>query len=155
MFTSEQKSYFYTHTGFGAIHHDAIYYSTPLNESLERLGSAESVLSQILETASDEIGKFPGLNKLEFIHEGIRNMSLWLKGFSEDGIVMLNYGEICSFIEPDSMKNEDSVGEIRQVIENLGSKDFSQAESNLKLLEYKWSDIASKASGEIESRSLQ
>ena len=117
--------------------------------------ASESILSEAVNNRNEELGKFPELNKLHYILEGIKNMVLWLKGFSDDGVVMLNYGEICSFIEPDSMKNEDSVGDIRQIIENLSSGDFGLAESNLKLLDFKWADIASKASGEIESRSLQ
>ncbi|MGH7885974.1 MAG: hypothetical protein ACRENO_09805, partial [Thermodesulfobacteriota bacterium] len=37
LFGDEEKSYFFTHTGFGAIHHDAIYYSTKIMQSLERI----------------------------------------------------------------------------------------------------------------------
>ena len=82
-------------------------------------------------------------------------MNEWLKGFSGKGVIMLNYGEICNFIEPDSMKNEDSVGEIRRVLEEIEKQDFTAAESSLKLLNFKWADISSKATGESENISLQ
>ena len=82
-------------------------------------------------------------------------MNEWLNGFSGKGVIMLNYGEICNFIEPDSMKNEDSVGEIRRVLENIEKQDLSSAETTLKLLNFKWIDITSKASGETENISLQ
>lgn len=155
LFESGQKSYFYTHTGFGAIHHDAIYYSTGIKVGIEKMDRAEKVLSGVTEKYKEEITKYPELKKLHYVLEGIKNMALWLKGFSKDSIIMLNYGEICSFIEQDSMKNEDSVGEIGQIIELLATGDLGLAESNLKLLDFKWSDIASKASGEFETRSLQ
>ncbi|MGI9534476.1 MAG: hypothetical protein ACR2NW_05965 [Thermodesulfobacteriota bacterium] len=155
LFDSEQKSYFYTHTGFGAIHHDAIYYSSEIQNSIERMILSESVLSDVLDKQKDELKKYHNLKKIHYILEGIRNIAVWLKGFTTDGIVMLNYGEICSFIEPDSIKNEDSVGEMNQIIENLRSGDLTLAETNLKLLDLKWSDIASKASGKFETRSLQ
>ena len=84
-------------------------------------------------------------------------MTEWIKGFSDNGIIMLNYGEICNFIEPDSMKNEDSVGEIKKIVEFLNKDDLSSADSSLKLLNFKWFDISSKASGESgnENISLQ
>ena len=52
-------------------------------------------------------------------------MKDWIKGFSENGVIMLNYGEICNFIEPDSMKNEDSVGEIGKIIEDIEKEDLT------------------------------
>ena len=82
-------------------------------------------------------------------------MTEWLKGFSEKGVIMLNYGEICNFIEPDSMKNEDSVGEIRRVLEEIEKQDLSSADKILKLLNLKWFDISSKASGKSDNISLQ
>ena len=155
LFESGQKNYFYTHTGFGAIQHDAIYYCTEIKSSVERINNSKSILSDALNYHKNEIRTYPELQKLHYIVEGIKNMVIWLKGFSSDGLIMLNYGEICSFIEPDSMKNEDSVGEIIQILENLSSSNLQLAESNLKLLDFKWSEIASKASGEFETRSLQ
>ena len=155
LFHSDQKAYFYTHTGFGAVHHDAIYYSTEIKDAIGKMNTAETVLSDVITNRSDKLRQFPGLKKIHYIHEGIKNMALWLKGFSPDGIVLLNYGEICSFIEPDSMKNEDSVGELGLIIESLSAGKLETAESILKLLDYKWADIASKASGEVEKRSLQ
>lgn len=155
LFESTEKSYFYTHTGFGAVHHDAIYYSSDLESSLKRAADSLSILSGRMSDDQDGLNEFPGLSKLSFVGEGLSNTIEWLGGFAGMGVVMLNYGEICSFIEPDSMKNEDSVGEIRQILESIKKGDFKTADNSLKLLIYKWSDIESKAAGKTESYSLQ
>lgn len=156
LFDSSQKSYFYTHTGFGAVHHDAIYYSSDLKNSLLGIKDTLDILSGVINDSSAEIGKYPELRNLSFVAEGVSNMQEWLKGFSESGVIMLNYGEICNFIEPDSMKNEDSVGEIKKILEDIKNQDYSSADCALKLLNFKWYDISSKASGEgNENISLQ
>ena len=155
LFDSAQKSYFYTHTGFGAVHHDAIYYNSDLKDSLLRLEDSLGVLTEKINDSSSDLGTYPELKNLSYVAEGISNMTEWIKGFSENGIIMLNYGEICNFIEPDSMKNEDSVGEIKNIIELLNKDDLSSADSSLKLLNFKWFDISSKASGESGNISLQ
>ena len=155
LFDRAQKSYFYTHTGFGAVHHDAIYYSSDLTSSLVRLESSFKVLSEKINGSNTDLGKYPELKNLSFVSEGISRMKDWIKGFSENGVIMLNYGEICNFIEPDSMKNEDSVGEIGKIIEDIEKEDLTSAESSLKLLNFKWLDISAKASGESGNISLQ
>jgi len=155
LFESAQKSYFYTHTGFGAIHHDAIYYSSDLSGSLKRLNETLVILSETVKDSSGNLNKYPQIKNLSFIAEGVSHMLEWIKGFTGSGIIMLNYGEICSFIEPDSMKNEDSVGEMRKVLEEIQNDDLSAADTTLKLLNLKWLDISSKASGESGNISLQ
>lgn len=150
IFDSEEKRFFYTHTGYGAIHHDSIYYRSNTEKSIKRLDEADTIVKKTLNFLGKDINKYPGLQKLNSINEGISNIKEWLKGFSSSGITLLNYGEICSFIEQESMKNEDSVGELNTILEKLKDNDLSTAESNLKLLDFKWADINNKASGEIE-----
>ena len=155
LFDSSEKGYFYTHTGFGAVHHDAIYYTSGLTGSIERLENSLKILTENINQTDAGLGNYPELQNLKFLAEGLSHMNEWLNGFSGKGVIMLNYGEICNFIEPDSMKNEDSVGEIRRVLENIEKRDLSSAETTLKLLNLKWIDITSKASGESENISLQ
>ncbi len=155
LFESSQKGYFYTHTGFGAVHHDAIYYSSDLAGSLERLNASLGILSAYVNDSSSDIGKYPELKNLSFVAQGVSHLQEWIKGFSDKGVIMLNYGEICNFIEPDSMKNEDSVGEVKKILESIEKEDLTSADSMLKLLNFKWLDISSKASGESENISLQ
>lgn len=153
LFESNEKNYFYTHTGFGAIHHDAIYYKTTIDKALDRLNKSKKTLSKSLE--NEKINSHHSLLKLKHVLEGINNLLNWLNGFSFSGFILLNYGEICSFIEQDSMKNEDSVGELSNIIENLKEANFTLADYNFKLLDYKWEDISGKASGETSKFPVQ
>ncbi len=68
-------------------------------------------------------------------------MNGWLRGFDPEGEILLNYGEICSFITRDSMKNENSVGELKRVVSDIESGNFEKAESGLRFLNAKWAEI--------------
>ena len=59
LFATEQKGYFYTHTGFGAIHHDAIYYSAEIKEGIKRMSNAESILTDVISNRKDELRDYP------------------------------------------------------------------------------------------------
>ena len=71
----------------------------------------------------------------------LREMSAWLRGFDPEGKIVLNYGEICSFITQDSMKNENSVGDLKRIINGIEKGDFEKAESDLRFLNAKWAEI--------------
>jgi len=141
MFDSEEKNYFYTHTGFGAIHHDAIYYRTTVDSAGSRLENALNILENSLDN-NEKIKNHPELKGLTYLKAGIGNILQWLEGFSEDGVIILNYGEICNRIEQNSFKNENSVDEINSVISLIDSGDFGRAESELKVLNVKWAGIS-------------
>lgn len=141
MFNSQEKDYFYTHTGFGAVHHDAIYYKTSVSEARSRLGNAFNILGNTL-SDNDKIKDHPDLTRLTFLKNGIGNISQWLEGFSENGVIILNYGEICNRIEQNSFRNEDSVGEINSIINAIDNGDLGLAESNLRILNVKWASLS-------------
>lgn len=145
LFDSEEKNYFYTHTGFGAIHQDAIYYKTDTTSALKRLEEATNILEISLED-NTRIKDFPELAALKALKYGIENVLQWISGFSDKGIMILNYGEICGLIDQSSFKYEDSVGEIHMIMSSIASGDLRKAESDLKLLNLKWSEIYAKSS---------
>lgn len=154
MFEPEEKNYFYTHTGFGAIQKDTIYYRTDLSSALARLNSTSRILSGRLGN-NNEVGDFPELAGLTSLDTGITNILQWLEGFAGESILILNYGEICSLIEQNSFKFEDSVGEVKSVISSIESGDFEGAESALRLLNAKWSEIYTRSSGGSGAPTLQ
>ncbi len=155
LFGNEEKNYFYTHTGFGAIHHDSIYYSTKIEQSLERIENAEKLISDNLEILGDDINGFQSLKKLHLIKDGIFNIKDWISGFNGKGILILNYGEICSFIEQNSLKDENSVGNLWEILDSIKSGELEKADSDLRFLDIKWMDISSNAAGTFEISSLQ
>ncbi len=146
MYDGGQKKYFYTHTGFGAIHHDAIYYNTRIEDALARLGDAVRDIEKSLDMP-EESRDLTLAGTLRDLREGASNLRDWLSGFDSGGFVLLNYGEICSHIEPDSMKNEDSVSELRRAVTLSAGGHADEASGVIKALLSKWEEISRAASG--------
>ena len=155
IFDEDEKHYFYTHTGFGAIHHDAIYYRTTIDSSLKKMDNFQEMLFESFNKKENDLKNYPELQKLKFLIEGIDNLKNWVINFDNSGLIILNYGEICSYIEQNTLKNENSVGELLDILNSFRYGDFNKAESDLRILDYKWTDIAAKAIGETDFRTLQ
>ncbi len=136
-FDEEKRDFFYTHAGFGAVHHDSIFYPENIGTAMERIRTAEKVL----EKTGDIVSKYPEFAKLKDLPRKLSEMNSWLRGFDSDGEIVLNYGEICSFITQDSMKNENSVGDLKRIISGIEKGDFEKAESDLRFLNAKWAEI--------------
>lgn len=152
MYTGEEKKYFFTHTGWGAVRHDAIYYRTRIKDAAARLEEAERDIERW--TASGMINKEgPMTGVIGALSDGARNLRHWLSTFDEGGFVMLNYGEIGSRIAPGSMKNEDSVSELKNALLLARENDPARAETALMALIAKWDSINRALSGEPEKRS--
>lgn len=147
LFHSGEKNYFYTHTGFGAVHHDSIYYTSDINDSFERIIQAEKIVTDFINNKSENLGKYENLTKLDAIIQGIINIKDWLSGFGKKGKLILNYGEISNHIIQESMKNEDSVGQLWNILKDLENGNTDRADNDLKFLELKWVDISRSASG--------
>lgn len=155
LFANSEKNYFYTHTGFGAIHHDAIYYSTKIQKCIERIEKAESIISGALSGIDQNLKNYESLKKLEMIKEGIFNIKNWISGFDGNGIIILNYGEISACIDQNLLKKENSVGNLWDIIEHIEKGELEKADSELRKLDIKWIDISSNASGSFETQTLQ
>ncbi len=136
-FDEKKRFFFYTHTGFGAVHYDSIYYVENIGTAMERLSAAEKPLGKIAEI----ISAYPELGKLKNIAGKIPEMNGWLRGFNPEGEIVLNYGEICSFINRESMKNENSVGDLKRIMDNIQKGNFEKAESDVRFLNVKWTEI--------------
>ncbi len=145
MFTKEEKHYFYAHTGFGAVQQDAIYYNGA--DAAERLVVSKKNIEKALGHI-DQGTSQPFAEALKELSENIVNLENWLSGFDPKSFIILNYGEICSYIEPNSMKNEDSVSEIYRVVSLAADGKIKEAESALYHLLSKWDEIRGAISGE-------
>ena len=147
MFAKEEKQYFYTHAGFGAVQQDAIYYNGRVRDARSRLEQAKKNIENALnniETGSSQ----PLAEALAELSDNIINLENWLLGFDENSFIILNYGEICAHIEPNSMKNEDSVSEIHSVLELAGEGKIADAEQAFSYLITKWNEIRNAITGE-------
>ena len=129
------------------MHQDSIYYNTRVKDAAQRL--KESIAD--LEDALSELGgksAYPTLGEmLSATKEGVENLLGWLSGFDGTGFVLLNYGELCGYIVQDTLKNEDSVTEIRRAIELAADGNYEASESALRVLESKWEEIRAAAMG--------
>ena len=147
MFSKEDKNYFYTHTGFGAVQQDAIYYNGRVEDATKRLEKAKVDIEAAQEKI-DQSKSQPLSDALKELSDNIVNLEGWLLGFDPKSFIILNYGEICAHIEPNSMKNEDSVSEIQSVIELAGAGKVAEAESTFNYLITKWNEIRNAITGE-------
>jgi hypothetical protein len=153
MFSKEEKHYFYTHTGFGAVQQESIYYHGNIENAQGRLNIAKSHIESALNKI--ELGAYQHIAEaLNELGGNIGNLENWLSGFDARSFILLNYGEISNHIEPESMKNEDSVSEIHKVLSLAGEGNIAEAESTLKYLNTKWNEIRAIITGEIPDTSF-
>jgi hypothetical protein len=147
IFGEEERKILYTHWGFNAISYD-----TKLDSGLRRLKEGEIVIGSVI----DKNGlNSQLLNKLEDIRAGVRKLYSLLSGFDPSGSVVLNYGEICSFIHPYTIRNENSVKDVWDLLTLLSSGKIVDADSRLNMLTQKWDDIRRKASGDPQATTIQ
>lgn len=154
LFKDEERKFSYTHSGFGALDYEGIYYNTKINLALERLKEADTIIRETIQKYRKDHLNLPLFNKLSEIQAGISEIETWLSGFDPYGYMVLNYGEICSLIHPYTMKNELSVREMWQVISLISKGRIDEAQLVLKVLIQKWEDIRKKASGEIDNTNI-
>jgi hypothetical protein len=150
LFKHDEGEFFYTPWGFGGINYD-----TKINLGFERLKEADEIIKRTLQKHIETRFRLPILQKLSKIRSGIDSLKAWLGGFDPSGYVVLNYGEICSFIHPYTMKNERSVNEMWQMLYLIKEDRFEEAQSVLSIIVEKWEDIRRKASGDIDKFTVQ
>jgi len=150
LFTDEEREYFFTPWGFAGINYD-----TKINLAFDRLEEADSILNRAFNKVEQAGLKLPFSHELGEIRTGIAGLKNWLSGFDPSGYLVLNYGEISSYIHPYTLKNERSVNDIWQMLSLLREGRVEEAHSLLIVLNEKWEDIRRKASGEIEKLTVQ
>jgi hypothetical protein len=86
---------------------------------------------------------------------GIIELEKWLSKFDPSGYVLLNYGEVSSFIHPYTLKNERSVKEMWDVISLLKEGQIDKAQLVINVIIEKWEDIRRRASGDVIKSTIQ
>ncbi|MEW6146190.1 MAG: hypothetical protein AB1598_14350 [Thermodesulfobacteriota bacterium] len=151
MYDGTEKKYFFTHTGFGAVRQDAIYYKTRVGTALGRLNAAVNDIDAFL--ASPGAAGSPTLSGiLSDLGSGAGNLRHWLSGFDPESFVLLNYGEITSRIEPEQIRTEDSVSELWLVLTLAREGSAEDAEKVLAMLLSRWEAINRSLAPEDEKR---
>ncbi len=99
--------------------------------------------------------KLPIFQKLLELQSGIANLNAWLGGFDPSSSLVLNYGDIPSFIPPSSIQNEDSVSEIWNVLYLMREGRIDEAQSALGAINQKWERMKSIVSDDMGTVTIQ
>ena len=154
-FDGSERNFFYTHTGFGAITMDGIYYKTKLSLGLERMKKAEKIIENLQERIRSSPTRPSFSQHLSQIREEIKDLEMWLTPFDKESFVILNYGDICSYIHPQTFKNENTAMEIWEFLSLIEEEKFDEADLKIRLVQQKWKEIRDRTSGKIEKSRLQ
>ncbi len=146
LFDEAERKNFYTHWGFNAISYDAA-----LEDSVQRAVEANKIISDSLK--DDNAAVVSGY--LKYLSEGVDNLSVWLDSFKNGGFIILNYGDICTFIHILLLNKEKSVVEIKEFINLVNEKEYEKAERTIRIFGQKWEDIRQNCQGEAEKEYIQ
>ena len=146
LFDEEERKNFYTHWGFNTISYDAV-----LEDCIVRAVEAGSIISRCL--SDEDASEISGY--LKYLGEGVENLHNWMSGFLNGGFVILNYGDICTFIHLLTLGNEKSVMEIRNFINFIDNGEYKDAEKTIRIFGQKWEEIRSNCLGEAEKEIMQ
>jgi hypothetical protein len=150
LFSEEDRQTLYTHWGFNALHYD-----TRVHTAIDRLDEAIDIVSGVADKHPPELDASSCKYLAEDLSRGLSELRTWLSGFDDGGFIVLNYGELCSVINPYSLENERSVGEAWKFLRLLKEGYYTEADSSLRSLIQKWEDIRSYASGSLDNSTLQ
>ena len=144
LFKPDDKKLSYTHTGYGAISQDGIYFTTDTSKSMENIRKANEIIDRSIQKSGNEKSHIN--NTVSQILEGILHIKSWLSGFNISGKVVLNYGDICTYIPNYSLSAENSVKDVWDILSMIEDKKFNDAESKFKIFVMKWQDTFSQTS---------
>lgn len=153
LFTHEDKKLSYTHTGYGAISQDGIYYDTEIKKAAKNIEKADMIVKNGIER-SFESGNSIAVT-LKQMHEGVKNIKSWLSGFNQNGVVVMNYGDICTYIPNYSLSNENSVQDIWEILSMIENGIYDEAQSKLNIFIVKWQETFSQAADAAENSTMQ
>lgn len=146
--SEDERKNFYSHWGFNSIHYDS-----KLSESMERLLNARDMLQKGLDHDNASRGTLKPFT--ESLIKALDGLYSWLSGFQMSSFLILNYGDICSHIQPYTLKNENSVFDIKNILGLISSGNTREAELKLKIFFQKWDDIREKCTGAAGSTTIQ
>lgn len=149
-FDDGEREFFYTHMGFGRIH-----YATGLGKGASRINEADRIIEDSFKRYGGEENSHPLFMKLKKIQSGLFSLKSWLSEFDEEGYLVLDYGELCSFLSPYTLNSDRSSKEIRDMLSNLEKDDMEQCRLALGLFLQKWETVKQKVTSDITDRGAQ
>ena len=107
-----------------------IRYETSLGRASARLTRAK----QVLETAMMDEG----------VIDAVTELSGWLSGFGDEGLLELDYGGVAGMFEPDDLVDDRSAAEVGICLEALSGGDLARAGTTFEALTERWSRLRSR-----------
>ncbi|NIP39167.1 MAG: hypothetical protein GWO07_13640 [Candidatus Dadabacteria bacterium] len=153
LFSADDKKLTYTHTGYGAISQDGIYYNTGIKKAAVSIEKAHLIIKNANERSSEAGASIIGI--LSQLHEGVDNIKSWLENFNQNGKVVLSYGDICTYIPNYSLNGENSVQDIWDILDLIENGNYEEVESRLNIFIVKWKETFSQASEQGNKSTVQ
>ena len=153
LFSPDDKKLSFTHTGYGAISQDGIYYDTDINKAAYGIAKADSIIKNAAERSGEVGSSIVGI--LAQLSGGVENIKSWLSSFNQKGKVVLSYGDICTYIPNYSLADENSVKDIWDILSLIENGKYEQAESKLNIFIVKWQETFGQASDAASRSTMQ
>ena len=150
LFEDDERKFFYTHMGFGRIH-----YGTDLKQSLNRIDKADRIIEDSITRHRKATDQSAFLMKLKKIQSGLFELRTWLSEFDSHSYVVLDYGELCSFISPYTLNMDHTSKELWNMLSNLNRDNIEESRQILNSLLQKWETVKQKVTGEILKNEIQ
>ena len=144
----DERKDFYSHWGFNSIHYDS-----RLSSSKKRLNDARAIIEKSVNAKDSERNTL--FSFLEQLLLSVNHLDNLLSNFDNKSFLILNYGDICSNIHPYTLKNENSVFDIKNFLQLISKNSVEEAELTLKLFFQKWDDIKDKCMGIRDDSAIQ
>jgi len=129
LFSEDERKSLFSHWGF-----NAIYYNTTMQLGLERVKSSKCIFENVINTNPKEINESEIINILKNLINGCEQLLNLLNSYNIKGHIILNYGDICDYIQIYTLDNEKSVKDISTFIELLKKSDYEKANTTIKIL---------------------
>ncbi len=131
-FNESGRRDFHSHWGFSSI-----YYDTKVSEAAMRVAAATEILSLAFEKTDHEDLRA----MVEWMGKGIGDMDKWFSRRDGNGYAVLNYGDICSVIKPQSLGRERSVEQVAEIFSLLDGGRWEQSHDLAARLLRRWEDL--------------
>lgn len=150
LFDDKERKFFYTHLGFGRIH-----YGTDLKECLRRIDEADGIIDDSTATHDESDNPPAMVMKLKKIQSEIFILKTWLSEFDMSSYVVLDYGEICSFISPYALNMDHSSKDIWEMLNNLKMENMGESQRILNSLLQRWESAKQKILTDVLKNDVQ
>ena len=150
LFEGEERKFLYTRMGFARIH-----YGSDLNKCFKRIRKADEIIESSILKNKREIKNSKFFKKISEIQSRIYELGVWLSEFDEGSYLVLDYGEICSYISPYTLNLDYTSNDVWTMLSDLKKSNIEKSSETLNLLIEKWDKIKQIVTSEVFNNDIQ